>query len=258
MNIITEFVNYCESRIILGLESSRFSFDRSDELADEIQAFEGFQLLLSEPSDVLVRVHDSAETSSTWEAEFLKWQILLSIIEEILVRRRAEDSGRAREDEEEEAEAEEEDEDDDEGLGADRAAHRARMMVITLRDRFSYAPQIIAYLLSLDSWITGGVFAKTGSMIQSRMISAWRRFKSFLRAAAKLIGLDQVFMGLDRAMKRNVVARFATKFIGTFPFVAVALFVVARPIYRFSQNPVKIFKWLIRELDIEIPGGEQE
>jgi hypothetical protein len=147
---------------------------------------------------------------------------------------------------------------DEEDQEAARVVRQVKAVLVSIRTRFSFMPEVTAFFLMLEAKTPVGKVTTGTRWGIRKLIAIWDAIKSLIRKVSNFFGLPLALVVLDRAMQRSKALRIITKAIGTIVFIIlfVAIF-IAWPVYRLWESPQRLFKWIGREINFDLPVDEE-
>lgn len=194
----------------------------------------------------------------SWNEYPYRWQVVFLILDDYLATA-PQPAGQEEEEEEEPEPQEEEEEADDEEAEDDEAVSAKKMgkLIQALKDDYSYTTDILSIWEVLRQRTIVSRVVVVSVSASSKTIALLERIKKGIKAVFDMLGLKGVLIGTSRLMKRAKPIEVIVRFIGTILVVTIFLaFIVGYPIYRFIKNPLRFFKWLLEDVEIDVPEVE--
>jgi hypothetical protein len=187
------------------------------------------------------------------EIALLKLTLAATILE--TEQRRASEADKA--DQEEEEEEEEEEETDEEEEEEDGNFNK---IVDHFMERHTYKTEAFAIYFKILSKSRQIERVHTGVVVgRTKANDSWEYTKEKIKALLSFFGLEGVFIALDALSERSLIVRHLLKILGTLAIPIIFLVGAFIAISKITANPLqKLTKWLTSELDIQLPGEENE
>ena len=255
VDVVLFFLSQAET-LIRRDDQSLFDHQKLGELDTAIQEFDRIDEFFLLFQELGTELKGAIESLETWQDHYYQWQILLARIHVIAEDRKQQNtaSEAADSDSAEDEDGEDVEEEEEEGGELAQAGRR-----------FNVFARKISYQTEMEmAWFKirekDGFREAYGTYIVSKTKAenGWVWVRAKIKSASELIGLGSILFGVLWLMEISPIFNHLIRVIGTIVLMAVALFMVVWPLYRLSQNPMRIVKIFAGLLGIKIPTDEEE
>ena len=243
---LREFIQELAS-LIASQDPDLFEHKFRDRLIERIRALRHFSNVVETDDLDIEEVATNLKAVSGTVGDALRENIVLLAIEIEMV------SHRAKTHQHSEAEDNEEVEQDPE-IDGEENEDVASQKIRDKLEQYSFRPELKEIYLK---WV--GKFpllARTSSLISAlttSLISLWTGIKAQIKAFLSAMGLEGIFLAIDRVAAKSDTIRYTVKAIGSVILPMIVVVMLTSFMVRVLSNPFKyIFRWIAREFDIQI------
>ncbi len=240
---LVEFINKSKADL--------FDFDNEDDLFDAISSLRISRDIMTAPVFPQEKLETMAHGLSLEEDKKIRLRLVLRLIREI--HNNKEEVEKEEDDDQNEDDFEEDEDQKDESV--------TETVKITkhLMKSYTYKGEIIEFYKKI---VEKNIRIKKAHVktIKTKELAAesWEYAKDNIKAALKLLGIEGVFIFIDKLANKYVIFRHIMKVIGTCVLPIVLLLYFIMLIVRWTASPFqRFFNWISKEFDFKFPVDEE-